>query len=166
MNKVAIALMLVLASFGMAQDGSTDADTATATGETATIADILMERPELSAFATLMEETGLLEEVADPGVFTLFAPTDEAFDRLGADALEEFLGREGAIEALLRNHIALGGSSSSALAAMGTLTNIAGEVYFITEANGGLEVNGAMIATPDLEASNGVVHVIDTVLVP
>jgi uncharacterized surface protein with fasciclin (FAS1) repeats len=113
-----------------------------------------------------MAETGLLSDLPEPGVFTLFAPTDDAFDRLGADALADFLGREAVIQSVLRNHIALGGSSSSALVAMGTFTNIAGNYYFITETTGGLDVNGATIVTPDIEASNGVVHVIDTVLVP
>lgn len=157
MKRILLAILLACTGLALAQDGADD---------NKTLGDILQEREELSVFAELMETTGMMDEVTEPGVFTLFVPTDDAFDALGEDALAELMSREGVIEAVLRNHIALGGSPSDALARMNAFTNIAGYQYLVTMDDGDLFVNEARIVTPDLEGSNGVIHVIDTVLVP
>lgn len=172
MKRIAIVLLMtafmtVCVGLALAQDSAAqDTGAQDTAGDATTIAAALQERAELSTFASLLEQTGLGDELTEPGVFTVFAPTNEAFDALGEEALASILGNEGVIEAVLRNHIALGGSSSEALARMAAFTNLAGYQFLVTMEGDRMFVNEARVLTPDIEASNGVIHVIDTVLVP
>lgn len=156
MRRIATALLAILLGAGLAQDGE----------RAPTLAEVLQQREDLSTFTDLLDRTGLLAEVAEPGSFTLFVPTDAAFDALDEDAFAELQRQPGSIELFLRNHISLGGSSATALARMGTFTNVVGFQYFIHREGDRLYVNEARVLERDLEASNGYVHVIDAVLLP
>lgn len=134
--------------------------------------------PEFSTLARLMSEAGLSETLAGDGDFTLFAPTNTAFEKLapsGAQALSRPESREG-LRILLSRHIVaepltLADIEERAGAAGGAavLTNLLGEPltlradggqWRLSDAGGGVSI----IAMPDVIASNGVIHAVDTVL--
>lgn len=122
-------------------------------------------------FGTLLaaaEAAGFLEELAGHGPFTIFAPTDAAFARLPEGSVAALLepGAREQLRAVLRNHIVRGRVYADEAVAAGALTNTAHERLRVSFAEGQLKVNGVRVASADLQARNGVIHVIDRVLVP
>ena len=164
--------MLVLGAAVFAQDdGASDGAAATPDAEqdlpasATSIANVLRERDDTSIFVDLMDSTGMMDQLEEPGVYTLFVPVDEAFEALPPDVFAELRSNVGMIEWVLRNHLAMGGSSAEVLVNMHTFSNIEGYQLFVTRDRGEVYVNEAQILVQDLEAANGVVHLIDTVLV-
>lgn len=156
MKRIAIIVLALLLGSALAQDGEAPPS----------LAEVLQQREDLSTFTDLLDRTGILSDVAEPGSFTLFVPTNAAFDELDDEAFAELQRQPGVIEEILRNHISLGGSDARALARMGTFTNIVGYQFFVQKDGDRLYVNEARVLEPDLAASNGYVHVVDAVLVP
>lgn len=122
------------------------------------------------SFATLVaavQAAGLVETLKGEGPFTVFAPTDAAFAALPAGTVEDLLKPENKdkLVAVLTYHVVPGKVMSSDLTeGMKAATVQGGEVTITLE--GGPKVNGAVISTPDVVASNGVIHVIDSVILP
>ena len=117
----------------------------------------------MSTLASLVEETGLADALnADSAEgLTVFAPTNEAFAVL--DALPE----GDALTALLNYHVVEGTLNSAALADEDLLSTLSGEALFVEASSEGVTLNGVvMVIQADIEASNGVVHIIDAVLTP
>jgi uncharacterized surface protein with fasciclin (FAS1) repeats len=121
-------------------------------------------------FTTLVaavEAAGLVETLKGEGPFTVFAPTDEAFAALPAGTVEDLLKPENKdkLVAILTYHVVPGKVMSGDLTnGMAAATVQGGEVTIMTE--GGVKVNDANVVTADIEASNGVIHVIDAVILP
>ena len=118
-------------------------------------------------FTKALAEVGLKESLKEKGPYTVFAPTDQAFARLPAAKLDDLLKPENreTLQLLLSNHIVPGKLMASELMKLDkTWTTMGAEVRI--ESRPGLRINEASILLPDLEASNGVLHGIDTVLVP
>lgn len=137
--------------------------------------------PSLSTLVTAIKAAGLVETLQGPGPFTVFAPTNDAFGKLPAGAVDNLLKPEqkSALTKVLTYHVVPGRLTAADIAAQAganggkaTLTTVEGSTLTVTDAGGGQwkitdEKGGsAMIATADLAQSNGVVHVIDTVLMP
>jgi len=122
---------------------------------------LLEDLNELSTFTTSMDSAGLLDTLDGPGPYTLFAPRNAAFD--GLDVLDS-TARDEVVLRVVRHHLVVGeniyasditdGTSRSSLEG-GTLT---------LHTQDGISVNGASVVTPDVDASNGVIHIIDKVL--
>jgi uncharacterized surface protein with fasciclin (FAS1) repeats len=125
---------------------------------------------EAGTFTTLVaavEAAGLVETLKGPGPFTIFAPTDAAFAALPAGTVEDLLKPENKekLAAILTYHVVPGKVMSTDLTeGMKAATVQGGEVTITLE--GGPKVNGATISGPDVETSNGVIHVIDAVILP
>jgi uncharacterized surface protein with fasciclin (FAS1) repeats len=124
-----------------------------------------------SRFATLaraIEAAGLGSELSAKGPFTLFAPTDEAFARLPAGALDGLLqpaNRE-QLRTLLKNHVVDGAAKADYFAGKsGEMIALGGGKVAVDGASG-VKVNGATVVAADIMASNGVIHAIDTVMLP
>ena len=121
-------------------------------------------------FTTLVaavEAAGLVETLKGEGPFTVFAPTDAAFAALPAGTVEDLLKPENKdkLVAILTYHVVPGKVMSTDLSeGLKAATVQGGEVTITLE--GGPKVNGATISGPDVEASNGVIHVIDAVILP
>ena len=119
-------------------------------------------------FTTLIaavEAAGLTETLSGEGPFTVFAPTDEAFAALPAGTVEALLADPAALAAILTYHVVAGKVMSTDLTnGMMAATVNGAEVTITTE--GGVMVNDATVTTADIEASNGVIHVIDKVIMP
>ena len=134
------------------------------------VKDIVDTAAEAGSFTTLLaaaEAAGLVETLKGEGPFTVFAPTDEAFAALPEGTVETLLKPEnkGQLVAILTYHVVAGKVMSTDLSNdMAAPTVQGGDLKIMTE--GGVTVNGANVVTADIEASNGVIHVVDAVLLP
>ncbi len=122
-------------------------------------------------FNTLLiavEAAGLTETLLGRGPFTLFAPTDEAFSRLPANTVRDLLEPENRehLRTLLTYHVVAGRISAAQARKVRSASTVAGEPLRIRSSNGALLINDATVRIADIPASNGVVHVIDRVLMP
>ncbi|TCO69651.1 fasciclin domain-containing protein [Rhodovulum euryhalinum] len=132
--------------------------------------DIVDTAVEAGSFGTLVaavQAAGLVETLKGEGPFTVFAPTDEAFAALPAGTVDELLKPENKdkLTAILTYHVVPGKVMSGDLSDGMTAATVEGsEVTIGTE--GGVTVQGANVTAADIEASNGVIHVIDQVILP
>jgi uncharacterized surface protein with fasciclin (FAS1) repeats len=119
------------------------------------------------AFTGVIVEAGLEEALKEMGPYTVFAPTDQAFAKIPRNKLDDLLKPENKERLLLlmSNHIVPGKLAASELKTLDKTKTVQGEVLKI-ESRDGLWINEAKVVSPDLEASNGVLHGIDTVLMP
>jgi transforming growth factor-beta-induced protein len=153
------ALMIIAAC-----DSSSTTEPEPITDPDPDIVDIAVE----AGFSTLVaavEAAGLVDVLKGDGPFTVFAPTDDAFAALPAGALEDLLGDPQALAEVLTYHVVPGRITSGDLVDGQLVTTAQGDVFRITLGNGP-RVNGVNIVAADVEASNGVIHVIDAVLLP
>lgn len=149
------AASMVLGFSALAQDNQADVvDTAIAAGD-------------FSTLVAAVTAADLVDTLKGEGPFTVFAPTDAAFAALPAGTVDELLKPENKdqLVSVLTYHVVPGKVMSSDLTeGMTAKTVQGGEVTFTLD--GGAKIDGASIVTPDIEASNGVIHVIDTVIIP
>jgi uncharacterized surface protein with fasciclin (FAS1) repeats len=122
-------------------------------------------------FTTLVravEAAGLVEVLQGPGPFTVFAPTDEAFARLPEGTLESLLQDREALATVLTYHVVPGRITSAEVLSAGSAapTTVQGESLTVTGRDGRVEVDGATVVQADVMASNGVIHAIDSVVLP
>jgi uncharacterized surface protein with fasciclin (FAS1) repeats len=140
------------------------------TNEEITILQGLQEDENFTTLVSLLESSGLAEELSAAGDVTLFAPTNEAFEALGEDQLTTLSGDSAALTEVLQLHVLQGEYPVLDLsrAEEGTLSSITGEPYVIEQTASGLSVNDGDLVSTDVDNfySNGVVHVISNVLVP
>lgn len=149
------ASMLAIAAIVPAQAAEMDiVDTAVAAGNFTTL-------------VAAVTAAGLVETLKGPGPFTVFAPTDAAFAALPAGTVEELLKPENKdqLVAILTYHVVAGKVMSTDLTEGMMAPTVNGKEITIT-LEGGPKVNGAVISAPDVAASNGVIHVIDSVILP
>ena len=122
-------------------------------------------------FKTLVaavKAAGLVDTLKGPGPFTVFAPTDEAFAKLPAGTLETLLKPENKakLQSILTYHVVAGKVMAQDVVKLSSAKTVEGRSISIQTTNGGVMVNNAHVTQADIEASNGVIHVIDTVLLP
>lgn len=125
---------------------------------------------EAGSFKTLVaaiQAAGLADTLQGPGPFTVFAPTDEAFAKLPAGTVENLLKPEnkGKLAAILTYHVLPGKVMAADVSAMQAKT-VNGKALNIGVGAGGVTVDGAKVVKTDIAASNGVIHVIDSVVLP
>jgi uncharacterized surface protein with fasciclin (FAS1) repeats len=133
-----------------------------------TIVDIAASNPDFSTLVTAVTEAGLVETLSG-GEFTVFAPTNAAFEALPAGTLDELLADpEGALTDVLTYHVVEGTVMAEDVLGMDgqEVTTVNGSPVTITVDGESVMVNDAVVVTTDIVASNGVIHVIDAVLVP
>jgi len=134
--------------------------------------DILGTATKAGSFTTLaaaIEAAGLVETLSGKGPFTVFAPTDEAFAALPKGALADLLKPENKerLQAVLKLHVVSGRVSAREALKAGKAKSLGGtELPIVKNAAGQVTVHGAKVVTADLDTTNGVIHVIDTVLLP
>ncbi|MHA6346621.1 fasciclin domain-containing protein [Roseivivax sp. CAU 1761] len=131
------------------------------------IVDTAVEAGNFETLVAAVEAAGLVETLKGDGPFTVFAPTDEAFAALPEGTVEDLLKPENQekLTSILTYHVIEGAVMSGDLSDGMTATTVEGsDVTIMTE--GGVTVDGATVTQPDIEASNGVIHVIDQVIMP
>jgi len=132
-----------------------------------TIVDIAVADERFTTLVTALQQAELVETLAGEGDFTVFAPTNDAFAALG-DTLDAVLADNELLTKVLLYHV-LSGSvfSETALTLDGQeVETLSGDKFAVSVMDGNLYINDAMVIIADIEASNGVIHVIDAVLVP
>lgn len=115
--------------------------------------------------ATALEAAGLVQTLKGPGPFTVFAPTDAAFAKIPKADLDALLKNKARLVAVLSYHVFAGNANSTDLRMLKDLSTVNGARLKIDIAKG-LKVDAAQVVTPDVPASNGIIHIIDTVLIP
>lgn len=137
---------------------------------TASAADIV-DTAVAGKFNTLVaavKAAGLVDTLKGPGPFTVFAPTDEAFSKLPAGTLESLLKPENKakLQSILTYHVVAGRVMSQDVVKLHSAKTVEGGTIAIKTVNGGVMINNARVTKADIVASNGVIHVIDTVILP
>ena len=135
----------------------------------ADIVDTAVKAGQFNTLAAALKAGDLVVVLKGPGPFTVFAPTDEAFKKLPPGTVENLLKPENKAQLvkILTYHVVPGKVMSSALAGKKTdAKTVEGEMVTVDATMGGVTVNGAKVVTADVAADNGVIHVIDTVLMP
>ncbi|MEZ5099212.1 MAG: fasciclin domain-containing protein [Thermoleophilia bacterium] len=131
------------------------------------IVDTAVEAGSFTTLAAALQAAGLVDALKGEGPFTVFAPTDEAFAKLDPATLEDLLKPENKdqLTKILQYHVVPGKVLSSDLTDGQMAATLEGGDLTISLGDT-VKVNDATVVTPDIEASNGVIHVIDTVLIP
>jgi transforming growth factor-beta-induced protein len=167
--------LTVLVAFGLvaAACGGNSAETTT-TSQATTTTEALGTIPEVAAaaggFDTLLAAVGaagLAETLSGEGPFTVFAPTDEAFAALPDGTLEALLADIPTLTEILLYHVVSGAVMAETVVGLESATTVQGSDVMISVENGMVLLNGTVqVIVTDIEASNGVIHVIDAVLLP
>ena len=132
--------------------------------ETTTVADIIAGSDDHFVLAAVLDSTGLDETLAGEGPYTVFAPTDAAFDAIDPFVLLDLLTDNDALAEILTYHVAGGSLQSTDLSDGQTITTVNGADVTVSITDGTVMINDAIVIVPNLVADNGVVHVIDAVL--
>ena len=132
--------------------------------------DIVQTATEAGSFSTLLTAAtaaGLVETLQGEGPYTVFAPTDEAFAALPAGTLEGLLADKEALKKVLLYHVVSGAVSSDQVVGLTSANSVEGSPIAIAVKDGMVYLNdSAKVVTADVMASNGVIHVIDKVILP
>jgi len=160
MKRIALALALSLLSFSLTMSaGSMDkkdiVDTAVAAGNFKTL-------------AAALKAAGLVDTLKGPGPFTVFAPTDEAFAKLPAGTVDDLLKPENhdKLVAILTYHVVAGKVTAKDVVKLHEAKTVNGKDVKIMVDGGKVMVDNANVVKTDIACSNGVIHVIDSVLLP
>ena len=121
--------------------------------------------PQLSTLSKLIQDAGLTDTLSGPGPYTVFAPTDEAFKALPAATLQALAQDKTRLQAVLKNHV-LSGAVLSPEVKNGAVKTVDGANLALSKSGSFVTVEDAVVTTADVKATNGVVHIIDKVLVP
>jgi len=121
--------------------------------------------PQLSTLSKLIRDAGLADTLSGPGPFTVFAPTDDAFKALPPATLQALVQDKARLQAVLKNHV-LPGAVLSPDVKNGPVKNVDGSNLALSKSGTFVTVEDAVVTTADVKATNGVVHIVDKVLVP
>jgi uncharacterized surface protein with fasciclin (FAS1) repeats len=131
----------------------------------APIADTAARTPELSTLSRLINEAGLAETLRAAGPYTVFAPSDDAFKSVPAATMQELARNKELLKSVLTYHV-VPGKVTAAEVKNGNVKTVQGANVALAKAGGFVTVEDAMVTKADVGATNGVVHVIDRVLMP
>lgn len=149
---IATTLSLGLATAAGAAQSTDIVDTAKAAGS-------------FNTLIAAIQAAGLTETLQGKGPFTVFAPTDEAFAKLPPGTVDALLKDKAKLSKILTYHVVAGEVMAKDVKP-GMVTTVEGEKLKITKSSSGVKVNNASVIKTDVISSNGVIHVIDTVLIP
>jgi uncharacterized surface protein with fasciclin (FAS1) repeats len=137
-------------------------------GEKKDIVDTAVAAGSFKTLATALGAAGLVETLKGKGPFTVFAPTDEAFAKLPAGTVEELLKPENKAKLtdILTYHVVAGDVASDAAKKLTSATALNKKTIKVEVKDGALYLNASKVTTADVKCSNGVIHIIDTVLMP
>ena len=136
----------------------------TAQAFAADIVDTAVKAGSFNTLVTAVKAAGLVDTLKSPGPFTVFAPTDAAFAKIPKADLDKLLADKAALTKVLTYHVVPGKVMAKDVKAGKVKTVQGGEITIAT--TGGVTVDGAKVTATDVAADNGVIHVIDTVIMP
>lgn len=121
--------------------------------------------PDFTTLVTALKTAELVDTLSGTGPFTVFAPTNEAFKKLPPETLDAALADPEQLKTILTYHVVAGKVMSADVMKLTEATTVEGHMLKIDTASG-VKVNNAHVTSADIECTNGVIHVIDTVLLP
>ena len=131
----------------------------------ADIVDTAVSAGQFKTLVKAVQEAGLVDTLKGKGPYTVFAPTDEAFAKLPAGTLEALLKDKQKLAAILTYHV-VPGKVMAAQVKTGPVKTVQGKSLTVSAMNGAVMVDKAKVVKTDIVASNGVIHVIDSVVLP
>ena len=140
--------------------------------EEKTIVEIAVGNKDFSTLVTAVKAAGLVDTLSGPGPFTVLAPTNEAFEalkkKIGAEAFEAVLKDKEKLTAILTAHVIKGTVLAETVVKLDgkEAETIQGSKFKVTVADKTVKIGDATVKVTDIKAKNGVIHVIDTVLLP
>lgn len=148
--------------------GTTTADEASGVQAGRNIVNIATSDDQFSTLAAALKQADLVATLGNPGPFTVFAPSNEAFEALPAGTLDNLMkdNSKETLASILKFHVVPGRIRMTDLEDGQKLKTVNGEELSVTKLNGKVAVNGVELDQPDLEASNGIIHVVSKVLLP
>jgi uncharacterized surface protein with fasciclin (FAS1) repeats len=175
---VTATVLLALVVTACSDDDSSGTSTSSRANETSepaasetmeasdTIVDVASANPDFSTLVTAVTEADLVETLQGDGPFTVFAPTNDAFAKIPADQLQAILADKAQLTDILTYHVIPSQVMAADLQPEQSVATVEGQNVDIKVANGVATINGCTIVKTDVAASNGVIHVIDCVLLP
>ena len=159
-----IAKLLIVAQFALVATQASAGDYS----KKKDIVDTAVSAGQFNTLAAALDAAGLIDTLKGDGPFTVFAPTDEAFAKLPAGTVENLLKPENKDQliAILTYHVVPGKVKAAEVVKLDNATTVNGQDVAIQVADKGVRINDANVIKTDIGASNGVIHVIDTVILP
>ena len=130
------------------------------------IVDTAVAAGDFNTLVTAVKAAGLVETLKGEGPFTVFAPTDAAFEKVPTDTLNALLADKAALANVLTYHVVAGKVMAADVVKLTSAVTVQGQAVSIEVKDGKVYVDGAQVVTTDIKASNGVIHVIDAVILP
>jgi len=130
------------------------------------IVDTAVAAGSFDTLATALKAAGLVETLKGKGPFTVFAPTDDAFKKLPAGTLEKLLADKAQLTKVLTYHVVAGKVMAADVVKLSEAKTVEGSSVKIAVKDGKVKLNDANVVKTDVGASNGVIHVLDTVVLP
>jgi uncharacterized surface protein with fasciclin (FAS1) repeats len=137
----------------------------TSAASAADIVETAVSAGQFKTLVTALQEADLVDTLKGDGPFTVFAPTDAAFAKLPAGALDALLKDKSKLSAVLTYHV-VPGKVMAAQVKPGDVKTVQGQSLHVSTKGGSVMVDNATVTEADINASNGVIHVIDTVILP
>ena len=130
------------------------------------IVDTAVAAGDFNTLVTAVKAAGLVETLKGEGPFTVFAPTDAAFAKVPTDTLNALLADKAALANVLTYHVVAGKVMAADVVKLTSAVTVQGQSVSIEVKDGKVYVDGAQVVATDIKASNGVIHVIDAVILP
>ena len=168
MKRATLSVLLIstILMVGVCLAGSNSMDASKEESSAADIVDTAVAAGNFQTLVSAVEAAGLVDTLKGEGPFTVFAPTDEAFAKIPQEQLESLLENKTQLTAVLTYHVVAGKVMSTDLTDDMAVATVQGENVTINLDEDGVMVNDAKVVQADIECINGVVHAIDTVLMP
>jgi uncharacterized surface protein with fasciclin (FAS1) repeats len=161
MNRIAL---LIVAALAIAVPAATAAPAQKEASPT--IATLAAKSPQLSTLLSLVKKAGLADELSAPGALTVFAPTNAAFAKVPKATLNALAKNPGQLKRVLLYHVVAGKVTAAQVVKLRSAKTLAGPTVTIRVTGKTVRINSSKVTKADVAASNGIVHVIDRVLLP
>jgi uncharacterized surface protein with fasciclin (FAS1) repeats len=164
--RTTLALLVVAALAAAAIGASASASTASKSEGDKNIVQTALAAGQFTTLASLLTKAGLVDTLSTGGPFTVFAPTDAAFAKVPKATLDALAENPAQLKSVLLYHVVPGTVTAADVVKLSSAKTLEGRSLAIKVVDGSVFVDEAKVTTPDVMASNGVIHVIDSVLIP
>jgi uncharacterized surface protein with fasciclin (FAS1) repeats len=161
MKKLITTAVLMAVAFSLVASSAT-----ARTNEQATIVKTAAASGQFKTLTKLLTRAGLVGALEKPGPYTVFAPTDAAFKKVPTRTLNALLASKAKLKAVLLYHVVRGKVTAAGVVKLASARTLNGKTVRIRVSGKNVFVNSAKVTTPDVMASNGVIHVVNRVLIP
>jgi transforming growth factor-beta-induced protein len=164
--RTTLAVLVVAALAAAAIGASASASTASKSEGDKNIVQTAVAAGQFTTLASLLTKAGLVDTLSTRGPFTVFAPTDAAFAKVPKATLDALAENPAQLKSVLLYHVVPGKVMASDVVKLTSAKTLEGRTVAIKVVDGSVYVDKAKVTTPDVTASNGVIHVVDSVLIP